>query len=100
MGLKILKVTLLLLKAEKSTSLIVFYLTLVKPNYKSSKMKKDSTQNSPTDPKTPETTENSSNIDRRKFIKVAGAGALAFSIVPRFVLGKGYVPPSDKLTLA
>ncbi|HEX3385035.1 MAG TPA: Gfo/Idh/MocA family oxidoreductase [Mucilaginibacter sp.] len=63
-------------------------------------MKKDSTPNGPTEEKTPDSPENSSNIDRRKFIKVAGAGALAFSIVPRFVLGKGYVAPSDKLTLA
>src|ERR1700759_5461847 len=43
-------------------------------------------------------------IDRRQFIKtagIAGAGALAFSIVPRHVLGgTGFVAPSDKLTLA
>ena len=42
-----------------------------------------------------------SNIDRRKFIKMAGTGALAFSIVPRHVLGgSGFVAPSDKLTMA
>src|SRR5665213_1708389 len=40
-------------------------------------------------------------IDRRKFVKVAATGALAFSIVPRYVLGgTGFIPPSDKLTLA
>jgi hypothetical protein len=39
-------------------------------------------------------------IDRRKFVKVAATSALAFSILPRHVLGKGYVAPSDKLTLA
>jgi hypothetical protein len=40
-------------------------------------------------------------IDRRKFVKVAATSALAFSIVPRFVLGgKNHVAPSDKLTFA
>src|SRR5260370_28138449 len=44
---------------------------------------------------------NTSQIDRRKFIKVAATSALAFSIVPRYVLGgTNYVAPSDKLTLA
>ncbi len=43
----------------------------------------------------------SGTIDRRNFIKVAGAGALAFSIVPRHVLGgRGFIAPSDKLTMA
>ncbi|MBC8032880.1 MAG: Gfo/Idh/MocA family oxidoreductase [Chitinophagaceae bacterium] len=37
---------------------------------------------------------------RRKFLKNA-AGASAFFIVPRFVLGgKGYIPPSDRLIIA
>ena len=69
-------------------------------------MKKDITQNSgdlpaSNDEKSVSTPESSSQIDRRKFIKVAGAGALAFSVVPRFVLGgPGYVAPSDKLTMA
>src|ERR1700760_3653039 len=41
------------------------------------------------------------SIDRRHFIKTAGVGALAFSILPRHVLGgAGFVAPSDKLTLA
>ena len=39
-------------------------------------------------------------MKRRKFIQLTGAGAAAFSIVPRHVLGKGYTPPSDKLNIA
>ncbi len=40
-------------------------------------------------------------IDRRKFVKMTATGALAFSIVPRHVLGgPKFVAPSDKLTLA
>jgi hypothetical protein len=42
-----------------------------------------------------------SKINRRKFVEVVATGALAFSIVPRHVLGgKGFVAPSDKITLA
>jgi len=37
---------------------------------------------------------------RRKFIKSVGMAAAAVSIVPRHVLGKGYVAPSDKLYIA
>ena len=41
-----------------------------------------------------------SEQNRRKFLGAA-AGAAAFTIVPRHVLGgPGYVPPSDKITLA
>lgn len=40
-------------------------------------------------------------IDRRKFMKVTAATALGFTIVPRHVIGgKGFVAPSDKVTLA
>lgn len=42
-------------------------------------------------------------LNRRNFIgKVAGssAAATAFSIVPRSVLGKGHVPPSDRILVA
>jgi len=40
-------------------------------------------------------------INRRKFVGVIASGALAFSIVPRHVLGgKNYIAPSDKITLA
>ncbi len=35
---------------------------------------------------------------RRDFIKKTAIGMAAFTIVPRFVLGKGYLAPSDKLT--
>ena len=37
---------------------------------------------------------------RRDFLKTAGVAAAAFTILPRFVLGKGYVAPSDKLYIA
>jgi myo-inositol 2-dehydrogenase/D-chiro-inositol 1-dehydrogenase len=35
---------------------------------------------------------------RRDFIKKTAIGMAAFTIVPRFVLGRGYLAPSDKLT--
>ena len=35
---------------------------------------------------------------RREFIKKSAIAAAAFTIVPRFVLGKGYIAPSDQLT--
>src|SRR5688500_11750572 len=38
-------------------------------------------------------------ISRRKFAGQALKASLAFTIVPRFVLGKGYTAPSDKITL-
>ncbi|MDP4284040.1 MAG: Gfo/Idh/MocA family oxidoreductase [Bacteroidota bacterium] len=37
---------------------------------------------------------------RRDFIKKSTVALTAFSIVPRFVLGRGYTPPSDQLTKA
>jgi predicted dehydrogenase len=37
---------------------------------------------------------------RRDFIKNAGAAVGAFFLVPRHVLGKGFVAPSDKLNIA
>jgi predicted dehydrogenase len=37
---------------------------------------------------------------RRKFLRDATLGAAAFSIVPRHVLGKGYLAPSDRLRIA
>jgi hypothetical protein len=40
-------------------------------------------------------------INRRKFVEVMASGALAFTIVPRHVLGgKNFIAPSDKVTLA
>jgi len=38
-------------------------------------------------------------ISRRKFVGNVGAG-VAFTIVPRHVLGRGFTPPSDKLNIA
>ena len=51
------------------------------------------------------TTENnqsktSSSMNRRKFVELTAAAAAAFTIVPRHVLGKGFIAPSDKVTLA
>jgi Oxidoreductase family, NAD-binding Rossmann fold/Oxidoreductase family, C-terminal alpha/beta domain len=40
------------------------------------------------------------NNSRRDFIKKASVSIASFYIVPRSVLGKGYIPPSDKLNLA
>ncbi|MBS1487078.1 MAG: Gfo/Idh/MocA family oxidoreductase [Bacteroidetes bacterium] len=39
-------------------------------------------------------------ISRRKFITQAATAATAFTIVPRFVLGKGHIAPSDTLYIA
>ncbi len=40
-------------------------------------------------------------MPRRKFVEVISAGAAAFTIVPRHVLGgKHFIAPSDKITLA
>ena len=37
---------------------------------------------------------------RREFIQTTAAAAAAFTIVPRHVLGRGLVPPSDKVNVA
>lgn len=43
----------------------------------------------------------SSRLSRREFMATSGAAATAFTVVPRHVLGgPGYVPPSEKITLA
>ena len=39
-----------------------------------------------------------SNKGRRQFIRNSAALAAGFFIVPRHVLGKGYIPPSDQIT--
>ena len=39
-------------------------------------------------------------VTRRKFIQTASIAAAGFTIVPRFVLGKGYRAPSDTLYVA
>jgi predicted dehydrogenase len=42
-----------------------------------------------------------SRVTRRKFLGQGAAAAMAFSIVPRHVLGgTGFVPPSDKINMA
>lgn len=43
--------------------------------------------------------ENMSKFSRRKFIRNTALTVGAFTIVPRFVLGKGYTAPSDRVTL-
>jgi len=47
-----------------------------------------------------ETTKTSHAPSRREFIKTGALGLAAFSIVPRHVLGKGFVAPSDTLYIA
>ena len=39
-------------------------------------------------------------VSRRSFLKSAGLAAAAFTIIPRFALGKGFVAPSDTLYVA
>ena len=39
-------------------------------------------------------------VTRRKFLTDSAAAVAAFSIVPRHVLGRGFVPPSDTLNIA
>lgn len=41
-----------------------------------------------------------SNQGRRKFLKNTSIAAAGFFIVPRHVLGRGYIAPSDKLNIA
>ncbi len=40
------------------------------------------------------------STSRRKFLKTGALASGSFFIVPRHVLGKGYIPPSDRLNLA
>src|SRR5690349_21682835 len=40
------------------------------------------------------------NLSRRQFIKDASIVAGSFFIVPRHVLGRGFIAPSDKLNIA
>ena len=39
-------------------------------------------------------------MKRRNFLKTAATAAVGFQIVPRFVLGQGETPPSEKLNIA
>ncbi len=41
-----------------------------------------------------------SNLSRRKFIQASGVSTLGFFILPRHVLGKGFIAPSDTLYIA
>src|SRR5690349_9607380 len=41
-----------------------------------------------------------STMNRKEFIKNTGMAAAGFFIVPRHVLGKGFVAPSDRLLIA
>lgn len=41
-----------------------------------------------------------SQTSRREFVKKSAIALAAFTIVPRFVLGKGYIAPSDTLYIA
>ena len=43
--------------------------------------------------------ENSNPNSRRKFVKQSLQAAAAFTIIPRFVMGRGYLAPSDKINL-
>jgi len=47
-----------------------------------------------------ETVQTNNTMHRRRFVELTASAAMAFTIVPRHVLGKGYIPPSDKITLA
>ena len=42
----------------------------------------------------------SRSVTRRKFVNDASAAAMAFTVVPRHVLGRGYRAPSDTLNIA
>ena len=46
------------------------------------------------------TAEKTSSMSRRKFVELTATAAAGFTIVPRHVLGKGFIAPSDKITLA
>ena len=68
-------------------------------------MKKDSHQNVTTDniqnEKSTEVPFKSNQMPRRKFVEMVASSAIAFTIVPRHVLGgKNFIAPSDKITLA
>jgi Oxidoreductase family, NAD-binding Rossmann fold len=41
-----------------------------------------------------------SGLTRREFVGAAAGAAASFIIVPRYVLGRGYVPPSDRVAVA
>src|SRR4051794_21661573 len=67
-------------------------------------MKKETATNVVSSPTANENTTipkaNNRGMNRRKFVELTASAAVAFTIVPRHVLGKGFVPPSDKITLS
>jgi predicted dehydrogenase len=40
------------------------------------------------------------NLHRREFVRTSAAASVAFTIIPRNVWGKGFIPPSDKINIA
>jgi len=44
--------------------------------------------------------DNNREISRRKFVAMTATAGVGFTIVPRHVLGKGWIAPSDRITLA
>src|SRR5215813_12165536 len=46
------------------------------------------------------TTDKQKRLSRRKFIRDASFVTAGFFIVPRHVLGRGFIAPSDKLNIA
>lgn len=44
--------------------------------------------------------QNAGNSSRRDFLKTSSLAASSFFVVPRHVLGKGFIAPSDKLNIA
>jgi len=46
------------------------------------------------------TPEPADSVSRRSFIRNTSLAASGFFIVPRHVLGRGFIPPSDKLNIA
>ena len=63
-------------------------------------MKNQSDQTSTTEHSNNKNSSQQKSMNRRKFVELTAAAAAAFTIVPRHVLGKGYIAPSDKVTLA
>lgn len=48
----------------------------------------------------PEKKNEGDNVSRRSFLRNGALAAAGFMIVPRHVLGRGYVAPSDRLRVA
>jgi hypothetical protein len=57
-------------------------------------------ETSPSQVDNPNHSGNNREMSRRKFVELTAAAGLGFTIIPRHVLGRGYVAPSDKITLA